>query len=93
MYLLKINIVCQFHVLCMDAQDFEAASCIRNTNVDFTIKSPKPPEGWVDGVGSVGGCHHDHMSSLFEPVHQRQELRDNAAFHLTMSLEDNNVRQ
>lgn len=29
----------------------------------------KSSEGWINAVGSVSGCHDDHMSSLFQAVH------------------------
>lgn len=47
----------------------------------------KSPERWVDAVGSVGGCHHDHMCPLLQPVHEGQQLRHDATLHLPMCLQ------
>lgn len=44
------------------------------------------PEGWVNAVGSVSGCHDNDMSPLLQSVHQSEQLRHNAPLHLTMSL-------
>ena len=62
-------------------------SGIRDPNVHLSVETTKPPESRVDAVGSVGGRHHDDVSSLFQTVHQCQELGDNPTLHLSMSLQ------
>ena len=40
----------------------------------------------VDAVGPVSCRHDDDMRSLFESIHQSQQLGDDASFHFTVSL-------
>lgn len=46
----------------------------------------KSPECWIDAVGSVGGSHDDDVGSLFQTVHQSQQLGDNAPLNLSVGL-------
>ena len=43
-------------------------SSVRDSNIHLSIKTIEPPESTVDAVGSVGGRHDDHMTTLLEPV-------------------------
>lgn len=57
---------------------------------DSPIKQhTKSPERWIDAVGSVGGCHDDDMGSLFQTIHESQQLRDNAPLNLSVGLHRN----
>jgi hypothetical protein len=73
-YLLKVNVLCQLHILRMDAENLKTACRIRDTNIDLTIKSTKPTKGRVNGVWPVGGSHHDDVRSSFETVHEGEQL-------------------
>ena len=44
------------------------------------------PEGRVNAVGSVGGCHDDDVSPLLETVHEGEQLGHNAPLHLAVCL-------
>ena len=46
----------------------------------------KSPEGGVDAVGSVGGCHDDDVSPLLQSVHQGQQLGHDTPLHLPVGL-------
>ena len=70
----------------MDAKDLQTSDGIGNADVDLTIETAEPTKGGIDGVGSVGCSHHDDMGTLFETVHQGEQLRDNTAFDLTVRL-------
>ena len=39
MNLFEINISREFHVLRVDAENFQSTSCVRNSNINLTIKS------------------------------------------------------
>ena len=43
-----------------------------NANINFAIKSSEPPESRIHTVWAVGGSHDNHMSTLFEPIHECQ---------------------
>lgn len=70
----------------MDSQNLQPAYFIGDSDIDFPIETAEPSEGGVKGVGSVGGCDDDHVSSCLETVHKGQQLRDNSPFDLTMHL-------
>lgn len=46
--LLKINVVGEFHVLCVDAQDLKATCGVGNTNGDFPAKGTESSKGRVE---------------------------------------------
>jgi len=72
--LFKVNVISQLHILRVDAQNFEAASWVWNTDVHFAIETAKAAEGRVDGIGSIRRRHHDHVGAGFDAVHKRQKL-------------------
>ena len=76
---LKIDILSQFHVFGVNSKNLESANLVRYSNIDFSIKSSKSAESWVDGVRSVCSSNYYHMPSAFEPIHQSEELRDNSS--------------
>ena len=40
---------------------FLPAHGVGDANVHLAVEPPEPAQRGVDGVGSVGGCHHDHV--------------------------------
>ena len=66
--------------------NFSQTCSIWDSNVNLTIESSKPPESRIHTVGTVGGGHDNHMSTLFEPIHERQQLGDNTSLYFTMGL-------
>mmetsp|Transcript_25697 Transcript_25697/g.60458 ORF Transcript_25697/g.60458 Transcript_25697/m.60458 type:complete len:202 (-) Transcript_25697:917-1522(-) len=81
-----IDIVVQFHVACVNAEHFQAAILIGDTNVDFTVKTSKTTQGRIDSIGTIGRTNDNHRSTLLQTVHERQHLRDDTAFHFTIGL-------
>ena len=69
----------------MDFKDFQTAVTVGDWNHNFAIKSAWPSQGRIEGVGDIGGGNHDHLSASLQTVHQGQELRDYATFHLMLS--------
>merc|ERR1719352_223940 len=85
-HLLEVQVVVEFHVLCVDPQDLHPANCVRDSNVNLPVEPAKPSEGWVDRVGPVGRCHHDDMRPLLQTVHESEQLGHNSPLNLTIGL-------
>jgi len=49
-------------------------------------RQTKSSECAVDAVRSIRRRHDDDVSSLFQTVHECQQLGDNTSLHLSMSL-------
>lgn len=61
---------------------------ILNGSISTLIKQlTKSPECWIDAVGSVCGSHDNDMGSLFQTVHESQQLRNNAPLNLSVGLQ------
>ena len=50
-HLLKVEVLCQLHVLGVNPEDLHPAHSIRDANVNLAIKASKATEGRVNGVG------------------------------------------
>ena len=61
-------------------------SGVRDADVHLAVKPAKPPQGTVDAVGPVGGCHDDDVRPLLQAVHQRQQLGHDASLDFTVGL-------
>src|ERR1700742_1688538 len=85
-YLLKVYIIVKLHVFCMDSEDLETTSGIRDADVDFTIETTKTTKCWVDRIGSICSGHYDNVGSRLKTIHQGEQLRDNATFDFTVGL-------
>lgn len=46
----------------------------------------KTSESWVNAVGTVGGSHDDHMTTLLQAIHESEQLGYNTSLHLSMGL-------
>ena len=55
---------------------------VGNPDHDFAVEPPRPPERGVERVWKVRRADDDDLTARFEPVHQRQQLRDDALLHL-----------
>ena len=80
--LLQIKIVSELHVLGVNPENLQTSNSVGDTDVDLAVESSESPEGGVDGVGPVGGGHHDHVGSLLQAVHQGQQLGHDPPLHL-----------
>lgn len=83
---LEIYVFSQFHVFGVNPKDLESAYLIRDAYIDFAVKPAEASQGWVDGVGPIGGSNHNHVASTFESVHKSQHLRYHTSLNLTMYL-------
>ena len=72
----------QRHSAAVDFEDFPPPALVGYGNRDLAVEAPRAAQGGVQRVGEVGGGQDDHVLSLREAVHQRQELRDHPLFHV-----------
>jgi len=70
----------------VDAQDLEPL--VGHADVDLAVKAPEAPQGRVDGVGPVGRRYHDDVGAALQAVHQREQLADDAALHLSLEVRE-----
>jgi len=70
----------------MNAEDLQSPGGIRYANVHLSFKATKSPEGGVNVIGTVGGCHDNNMGLLFQPIYKGQQLGHNLSLHFTMGL-------
>ena len=66
----------------MNLEHLAAARDVGNPDHDFAVEPPRPPERGVERVWKVRRADDDDLTARFEPVHQRQQLRDDALLHL-----------
>ena len=85
-HLFQVDILAQLHILGVNTQHLQAARGVGNADVDLAIETTEASEGWVDGIGPVGGRHDDHVRPLLQTVHQSQQLRHDTTLHLAMRL-------
>jgi hypothetical protein len=45
----------------MNAKNLKATSGVRDADVDFAIEATESAKSWIDGVWSIGGCHHHNI--------------------------------
>ena len=83
---LQVDCFVQFHVFGVDAEDFQSADLVRDSDVDFPVEPAEAAQGGIEGVGSVGGSNDDDVSSGLEAVHEGQQLRDHSALDFTVHL-------
>ena len=89
MYLLEVDVVRELHVLRVDAKNLETTSRVWDANVDFAIEATETTKGRVDGIGAVGGGHNDDVRASLKTVHESEELRNDATFDFSVSLQAN----
>jgi len=85
-YLFEVNVIGQLHVLRVDAKNLQTTSRVRNTDIDFTIKSAESPQCRVDGVGSICSRHNYYVRTSLHAIHQSQQLRDDTTFDFSVGL-------
>ena len=71
----------------MDTENLETTSRVGDTDVDFTIESTETTKSGVNGVRSVCGGHNDDVGAGLEAVHESKELRNDATFDFSISLQ------
>src|SRR4051794_38344877 len=70
----------------MDLENLEAASWIRDTDIDLAIEATKAAKGRIDGVRSIGGCHNHDVGSGFHTVHEGEKLRHDTTLDFAVCL-------
>src|SRR6056300_1569267 len=83
---LRINILIQFHVTSVNTEDFQTAIFVRNTNINFTIKTSKTTQSRINSVGTVGTSNNNDRGTLFQPIHESKHLTNNTPFNLPIGL-------
>ena len=74
------------HVPRVYLEDLEPALLVRDLDLDLAVEASWPSQGRVDGVGPVGRRYDDDLASCLEPVHEREQLADDSALHLSGDL-------
>merc|ERR1712165_397777 len=85
-YLLKIQIFGQTHVFGVNSKNLHPTNSIWYTNVNFSIKPTEATKSGVNGVGSVCSGHDDNVGSLFQTIHQCEQLGNDSSLDLSVSL-------
>src|SRR5579875_2507699 len=67
----------------VNLKDFKSSATVGHLDFDFSVKSSRPSQGWVDGVWPVCGRNYDDLSPCFETIHQGKELRNHPPFDFT----------
>ena len=70
----------------MDAQDLAPAALVGHADHDLTVEAAGAAQRLVDRLGAVGGGDHHQIGARFEPVHQRQQLRDETLLRFARHL-------
>ena len=82
----QVDLVAQRHPARVDAQYLAPPALVRHAHHDFAVETPRTPQRLVNRFRPVGGRNHDQIGARFQPVHQRQQLRDEALFRLPCHL-------
>ena len=54
-YLIKLNVVGQFHVLCVNTEYLQSTGRVRYTNVNLAVETAETSQGTVNAVGGERG--------------------------------------
>ena len=79
----EIDLLAQRHPASVDADDFAPSVLIGDADHDLAVEAAGPSQRLVDRVGAIGGGDHDQIGACLQPVHQRQQLRDEPFFRFT----------
>ena len=79
----KIDLVAQRHAAGVNADDLAAAVLVGDPDHDLAVETAGAAQRLVDRIGAVGGGDHDQIGARLQPVHQRQQLGNEALFSLT----------
>mmetsp|Transcript_17568 Transcript_17568/g.38393 ORF Transcript_17568/g.38393 Transcript_17568/m.38393 type:complete len:267 (-) Transcript_17568:908-1708(-) len=82
----RVNVLVEFHVARVDAENLETTIFVWYTDIDFAIKATESTQCWVDSIGTVGTTNDNDRRTLFKSVHQGQHLTDNTTFNFSIGL-------
>jgi hypothetical protein len=68
----------------VDTKNLESSIFIRNTNIDFTIKTTGTTKGWIDSVWSVSCTDNYNLATALDTVHQSKKLGDDTLFDFSL---------
>mmetsp|Transcript_28922 Transcript_28922/g.62307 ORF Transcript_28922/g.62307 Transcript_28922/m.62307 type:complete len:339 (-) Transcript_28922:583-1599(-) len=85
-HLLEVAVLGDFHIARLDSQDVYAPHVIRHADIQFAVEAAEAAQGGVDNVGAVGGRDNHDVRGGFNTIHEREQLGDNAALHLSAGL-------
>ena len=74
------------HPAGVDAEDLAPPALVGHADDDLAIEAAGAAQRLVDCLGAVGRGDHDEIGARLEPVHQRQQLRDDALLRLARYL-------
>src|SRR3989338_676951 len=72
--LLEINILCQWHVPCVNLQNLQPARLVRDANGQLAIKSSWTPERWIKRIWPICCCNDDNFSTALQAIHDCKQL-------------------
>ncbi len=78
----EINVLAQRHSAAVDVEDFPPPALVGNGNGNLAVEAAWAAQGGIESVGKVGGGQDNHVLSLGEAVHQRQQLCDHPLLHV-----------
>ena len=70
----------------MDAQDLGAPLRVRRVQLHLAVEAAGAAQRGIERVGAVGRADDDHLPARLKPIHQREELPDDALLHLAPDL-------
>mmetsp|Transcript_22949 Transcript_22949/g.54586 ORF Transcript_22949/g.54586 Transcript_22949/m.54586 type:complete len:636 (-) Transcript_22949:718-2625(-) len=85
-HLLEVDLSGEAHGLGLDLQDGQAAVVVRDAEVHLAVEAAEAAERGVDNGRPVGRRHHHDARLRAEAVHEREQLRDDAALDLALRL-------
>ena len=79
--LLEPDIGCERHGARMDPEDLKPAGRVGHADLDLPIEAARAAQRRVEHLGDIRGADHDHLAACDEPVHQAEQLGDDAFLH------------
>ncbi len=84
--LAEIDAIAERHAAGVDAEDLATAALVRHADDDLAVEPAGTAQRLVDRLGAVGRGDHDDVGARLQPVHQGQQLRDEALLGLARDL-------
>ena len=83
---LEVDVLGQRHAAGVDADDLAPPALVGHADDDLAVEPAGAAQRLVDRVGAVGRGDDDDVGAACKPVHQRQQLRDQALLRLAVDL-------
>src|SRR5690606_27682277 len=80
--LAEVDVAGKRHAASVDAQDLAPPALVGNADDDLAVEAAGAAQRLVDRVGAIGGGDDDDVGAGVQPVHQRQQLGDQALLGL-----------